>query len=256
MTDGAADRPILITADLLDERIDFERGMALLPRVSVLLVAIQAAIFVLEIARGALDSAPAIIALGAQEASATRGGDYWRLWSATWLHGSADHFIGNAIALYVTGMACEHAFRRLQFVFLYFVCGVAGSALSLAGLPPDTPAVGASGAIFGLMGAIVAMMVRHRKRLFVRDKRVGWVVLFWAGWTVLLGFMTPFVDNLAHIGGFIAGAASGALLRPAVLDPSGPARFSDRILFTIALAGILGMTVPWIQNLSTSLPPR
>jgi rhomboid protease GluP len=172
------------------------------------------------------------------------------------LHGSLDHFLGNAVALYITGMACEHAFGRLQFVFLYFGAALAGSALSLTGLEPGMPAVGASGAIFGLMGAVVAMMGRHRARLFVRDKRIGWVVLFWAAWTVLLGFMTPYVDNLAHIGGFAGGAVIGWFLRPAVLEAGRPSPPADRILFALALAGVVGMTVPWIFQLGASDGPR
>ncbi len=255
MTDAAPERPILITEDHLDKRVDFERGMPVVPRVTVLLIAIQAAMFALEIAAGALEDNAAIIRLGAQESAAARSGEVWRFWSATMLHGSFDHYIGNAIALFITGMACEHAFGRLQFVFLYFVSALAGSALSMMNLPAGMPAVGASGAIFGLMGAIIAMMVRHRARLFVRDKRVAWVIAFWAGYSIVLGFMTPFVDNLAHIGGFMGGAVLGGLLRPAVLEPGGPSRLSDQILFLSALGGIVAMTIPWIGRMTSHSAP-
>src|SRR6266850_4290296 len=150
MSSAAPERPILITEDHLDRRIDFERGMPVLPRVTIFLILAQAVVFSFQVARGALESVPAIIAMGAQESVAMRSGEYWRLWSATMLHGSIDHFVGNAIALYITGMACEHAFGRLQFVFLYFGAALAGLALSVLGLEAGMPAVGASGAIFGL----------------------------------------------------------------------------------------------------------
>ena len=75
-------------------------------------------------------------------------GEYWRLMSATLLHGSLDHLVGNAIALFILGMVCEHAFGRGQFVVLYVASGLAGSLVSLMTSPG--PSVGASGAISGV----------------------------------------------------------------------------------------------------------
>src|SRR5439155_8081011 len=97
-----------------------------------------------------------------------RGG-YWRLLSATFLHGSVDHLVGNAIALYILGMVCEHAFDHGQFVILYVTSALAGSLVSL--LTSPGPSVGASGAIFGLQGAAIVLFRTHRDRLLVRDRR-------------------------------------------------------------------------------------
>ena len=100
--------------------------------------------------------------------------------------------------------------------------GAAGALLSLVGLPDGLPSVGASGAIFGLMGASAYVIFRHAKRLYVRDKRVGIVILFWAAYTIAVGFLSPFVDNRAHIGGFVGGVAIAACLHPVLLEKERP----------------------------------
>src|SRR3989442_13111861 len=91
--------------------------------------------------------------------------------SATLLPGSLDPLVGNAIALFILGMVCEHAFGRGQFVVLYVASGLAGSLVSLMTSPG--PSVGASGAIFGLQGAAIVLFRTQRDRLLLRDRRAG-----------------------------------------------------------------------------------
>jgi len=218
---SAAERPLRITPDmLLSRRIDFERRMRRFPPVTVAIVVVLGVVFVVEAMSHALDSSAGIIAMGALARDRVAAGEYWRMLSATFLHGSVDHLIGNAIALFVLGMVCEHAFGRGQFVVLYVLSGLAGSALSLAWGPG--PSVGASGAIFGLQGASIVLFRRQRDRLLLRDRRVGFVLLVWAVYTVGAGLMTPFIDNGAHIGGALAGALIARRLHPVVLSPLTP----------------------------------
>src|SRR5206468_896222 len=132
-------------------------------------------------------------------------GEYWRLLTAPWLHGGVDHLVGNGIALFILGMLCEAAFGRAQFVLLYVLSGLAGSLVSLA--VSVGPSVGASGAIFGLQGAAIMLFRLHRDRLLVRDRRVGFVLLVWAIYSIAGGLMQPFIDNGAHIGGARRGEA-------------------------------------------------
>jgi len=101
--------------------------------------------------------------------------------SATLLHGSLDHLDGNAIALFILGMVCEHAFGRGQLVVLYVASGLTGSLASLMTSPG--PSVGASGAIFGLQSAAIVLFRTQRDRLLLRDRRVGFVLLIWAIYT-------------------------------------------------------------------------
>ncbi|MBI4637072.1 MAG: rhomboid family intramembrane serine protease [Candidatus Rokubacteria bacterium] len=232
-----AERPVPITPEmLLSRRVDFERRMRRAPPLTVALIAVLAVIFAGEAALGALRSPGAIVAAGALAAPAVAGGEYWRLVSATFLHGSLDHLVSNAIALLILGMICEHAFGRAQFLSLYVLAGVAGSLLSLAASPG--PSVGASGAIFGLQGASIVLFRRHRDRLLVRDRRIGVVMLVWAVYTIVAGLMTPYIDNGAHIGGALGGALIARRLHPVVLDPMPPTT-AARVRLWLWLVGAL-----------------
>jgi len=202
---------------LLSRRVDFERRMRRLPRVTAGLIALLLFVYSVEIAFDALDTDHAIITFGALFRPAVAAGEYWRLLSATFLHGSFDHLVGNAVALFILGMLCEHAFGRRQFVVLYVASAVGGSLLSLLGSPG--PSVGASGAIFGLQGAAIALFRRQRDRLLVRDRRIGVVMIVWAIYTVLGGLTSAYIDNGAHIGGLATGWLVGRRLHPVVLEP-------------------------------------
>ena len=116
---------------LLRRRIDFERRMSRLPPVTLALIVVLAAIFAVEVAGDILDSSAALLRAGALSRDLVRAGEWWRVVTAIFLHGSADHLIGNAIALYVLGMICEHAFGRVQFGVLFVASGIAGSIVSM-----------------------------------------------------------------------------------------------------------------------------
>jgi rhomboid protease GluP len=240
------EQAIRITPDmLLSRRVDFERRMRRVPRVTAVLVATLVAVFAIEVAADGLESREGIVGLGALDAASIAAGEYWRLVSATFLHASLEHLLSNAVALFILGMVCEHAFGRAQFMVLYVTSGVAGSIVSL--LTGAGPSVGASGAIFGLQGAAIVLFRRHRDRLLMRDRRIGVVLLVWAVYSMAAGIVSPYVDNGAHIGGAVAGALMGRALHPVVLDPMTPeqARRRRRLLY-VAL-GVLAYTViGWI----------
>ena len=220
---AAPEQPLRITPDmLLSRRIDFERRMRRLPPVTVAILVVLVVIFLAEVRVGALASREAILAMGALARERVAAGEYWRLLTAPWLHGGVDHLVGNGIALFILGMLCEAAFGHAQFVVLYVLSGLAGSVVSLA--VSVGPSVGASGAIFGLQGAAIVLFRLHRDRLLVRDRRVGFVLLVWAIYTIAGGLMQPFIDNGAHIGGALGGALIARRLHPVVLSPLPPER--------------------------------
>lgn len=220
--DEPGERPLRITPDmLLARRVDFERRMRRAPPATLALLAALVLVFVGEETRGVLESDGGIIAAGALVRARVAAGEYWRLVTATLLHGSVQHLLSNAIALLVLGMICEHAFGRGQFTLLYLGSALGGSLVSLATSPG--PSVGASGAIFGLQGAAIVLFRRHRARLLLRDRRIGAVLLAWAAYTIVTGLLTPLVDNGAHIGGALTGALLALRLRPVVLEPLSPA---------------------------------
>lgn len=215
------DVPRRITPDmLLGRRLDFERRMRLWPPVTLAILGALSVIFLAELALDALESPETLLALGALSREAVMHGELWRLVSATWLHGSVEHLVGNGIALYILGMVCEHAFGSRQFLVLYVVSGVAGSVLSI--LTSPGPSVGASGAIFGLQGAAIVLFRRHRDRLLVRNRRIGVVMLVWAVYAIAGGIFTPYIDNGAHLGGALGGALLARRLHPVVLEPLTP----------------------------------
>ena len=240
--------PLRITPDmLLSRRVDFERRMRRLPPATLGIIGVLAILFAVEIAVGALQSPGAIVAMGALVREGVAAGQYWRMLSATLLHGGPDHLLGNAIALFILGMICEHAFGRGQFLLLYVLSGLAGSVVSL--LTSAGPSVGASGAIFGLQGASIVLFRQHRDRLLMRDRRIGVVLLVWAVYTVGAGLMDPFIDNGAHIGGALAGALIARRLHPVVLSPLTPEQAASLRRRLWLVAALLAYTaVGWLSR--------
>jgi len=227
--------PILITAEVLETRVDFERGMSMAPPLTLGLIGVMIVLFVAESARGALESTSAIVAAGAKDNESILGGEVWRLLSPAFLHGGVDHLVGNVFALFVLGVGCEHLFGRLRTFNLFVGTAVAASLCSCLG---EEPSVGASGAIFGMMGALAAGLHRHRESLHVRDRRVAVVLGIWALWSFLTGVLDPVVDNRAHLGGLLAGAALGPSTAAAIGRPS-PAPGGTPILVATLLAGAM-----------------
>jgi rhomboid protease GluP len=219
---AADEQPIRITADMLevprpvDVRVDFEQGMGYAPPATLTLIIALGAIFGWQVSTGALTSEQSIIAAGALVREGVVQGEWWRLLSATVLHGNFEHLVGNAVSLYILGMASEHAYGTRSMLAIYLASGVAGSVLSAVMSPG--PSVGASGAIFGLMGAVMVLFWRHHGALMVRDKRIGVVIAVWAFLTIAAGLVTPMIDNAAHLGGMFGGMAVAWTMRPRILS--------------------------------------
>jgi rhomboid protease GluP len=225
---------------LIRRRVDFERRMRRLPPVTVTLIVVLAAIFLLEFALEVLDSPEALLLAGALSRDAVLVGEWWRVVTAVFLHGSVNHLIGNAVALFVLGMVCEHAFGRVQFVTLFVLSGITGSLMSM--LTSAGPSVGASGAIFGLQGAAIVLFRRHRDRLLVRDRRIGLVLIVWGLYTIAQGFLTSYVDNGAHLGGLLGGMLMARWLHPVVIE-SPSSEVDARIRRGGVLTGLLLVAV-------------
>ena len=215
--------PVVITDDMLvssrpapagppDGRADFERGMSYAPPLTLVLIALNVVVFIWQEATGALESREAIIAAGALSRPEVLQGEIWRLVTAMFLHGDIDHLVGNCMALYVLGVACEHAVSSVRMLALYGAAGVAGSLASL--MLSEGPSVGASGAIFGVMAAVAVILHVNEDRFYVRDKRIAVVVAAWALFTVATGLLSEYVDNAAHVGGFLGGMLVAFRLEP------------------------------------------
>jgi rhomboid protease GluP len=201
-------------------RIDFERGMPSVPLVATALILVNGAVFLLTAVNGALDGEAGILSSGALSGELVRRGEIWRLLTSMFLHGSAEHLVGNAVGLFILGMAAEHAYGKLEALGVYLVSGLCGAVLSA--VANTGTSVGASGAIFGLLGAMIVFFLKHRHDLHRRDMRIGNVLLLWAGYSVVTAFFTPYIDNAAHVGGLIGGAFIGYRITPRFVLASEP----------------------------------
>lgn len=243
------DIPFISDEMLHCKRVDLEAGMSPLPPVTIALIVACAVIYLRQLMVGGLAGRARVVETGAMSRDEVLHGELWRLISGGFLHANAEHLIGNMIMLFILGMACEHAFGRGPFLFLYVWACVAGSLLTMAG---TMPTVGASGAIFGLAGALCASILAHRHRIELRDHRVAIVLAVWSLYTLVLGLLSPIVSNACHLGGLLGGLILGWFLTPALLTDRGElaARPLTRIQAALAIAALLGTAVFFLPHLS------
>ncbi|SDK82125.1 rhomboid protease GluP [Methylophilus rhizosphaerae] len=157
------------------------------------------------------------LAWGANFAPATADGQWWRLGSAMFLHFGILHLGMNMLALWDGGKLVERMFGALRFLLIYLVSGVSGNLLSLVIQGNQAVSGGASGAIFGIYGALLVYVWFDRHRMHTQAFRwLFWGALLFSALTILMGYMVPGIDNSAHIGGFVTGMVMALLLFPAV----------------------------------------
>lgn len=133
-------------------------------------------------------------------------GEWWRLLTPMLVHGGPLHVFLNMYILFIYGPNVEQAFGTVRFVLLFLISGFLGSAFSYA-FPPDVPSVGASGAIFGVVGILVVYLYRRRGTSFMAQYLRG--MGFFIVANLVFGFIFPGIDNFAHIGGLVGGVLLG-----------------------------------------------
>lgn len=148
---------------------------------------------------------------------------YWRLLTALFLHAGLLHLVVNLISLYQLGRLYELMFGTRRFVLIYFVAGLLASVASAWWT--NAPSVGASGAIFGVMGALIFSIrrsARFRNDPIARSILAQGVFLIAAN--LILTWTIPQIDKAGHVGGLIAGLLLGALLPQPAEPPLPPAQ--------------------------------
>jgi membrane associated rhomboid family serine protease len=170
-------------------------------KVTRALIAINVAVYVAQLVQGAGVNGThgSIYTKGVLWAPFIAGGDYWRLLTAAFLHYGPFHLLMNMLALYWFGSLLEQRIGSGRFLLLYLASGLAGSAGALIASPLN-PTVGASGAIFGVLGAGL-VMERQRDYVF-GGSALGIIVI-----NLVLTFSIPNISIGGHIGGLIGGAA-------------------------------------------------
>jgi membrane associated rhomboid family serine protease len=165
-------------------------------------------------------------------------GEVWRLLTAGFLHAGLVHLLFNMYALYILGTMLEPAIGRLRFGLIYFVSLLAGSFGALL-LQETGYTVGASGAIFGLMGAAVVVM--RNRGINPMESGLG----LWIGLNLLITFAVPGISIGGHIGGLLGGALVAAILFDGVERfriPGTAASFLAGAIGVLSIAGALAVS--------------
>jgi rhomboid protease GluP len=189
------------------------------PVLTIGILAVLVIVFIITtLVGGSIDSSEntnVLLRMGAKENDLVVQGDWWRLITATFLHAGFLHIALNGWALYIIGMDLETFFGRWRFAAVYAIAGLAGSVASFAFTPYFAVGVGASGAIFGLIGALAVFYGINRSMFGKRGNLQFWNIIIVIVLNLGLGVSGIFpIDNSAHIGGLIAGAAVGFVLCP------------------------------------------
>ena len=181
--------------------------------ITIALVAINCMVFlILEIMGNTLDS-DFMAQMGAVwPPYIQEKGQYWRLLTATFMHFGFDHILNNMLILICAGVILEDALGHVKYLILYLIAGIGGSTLSyLQMLHSGDYAVsaGASGAIFGIIGALLWIVILHKGRY---ETLTGRGLLFMIVISLYYGIHTGGVDNWGHVGGLVMGFLMGILL--------------------------------------------
>ena len=156
-------------------------------------------------------SAVGLDAFGALKSSAVDDGELWRLVAAPLLHANLAHLLINLANLYVLTVLMVYFFGWLRMLVVFQASSLGGTVLSWA-IGTDR-SVGASGALFGMLGVLVVLGWKRRHSLSAEDGEFFRKTLaFWGGLSLLSGFVIPMIDNSAHIGGLSVGLTMGMIL--------------------------------------------
>ena len=167
---------------------------------SLIFICILVFILMYVLGNGSTDNYTLLV-FGANVDTLTKNGDYYRLFTSMFLHIGILHLLCNMYSLYIIGKEVENVFGKVKYLIIYLLSGIAGSILSLA-FNHNTICAGASGAIFGLLGALLYFGYYYRTYLGVTLTRsiIPVIVL-----NLIIGFTSSGIDNAAQIGGLVGG---------------------------------------------------
>jgi rhomboid protease GluP len=206
------------------------------PQVTIALMAINIIVFLAMIFSGASPMDPDTMTLrrfGGTEGMLSLFWQQWRLLTANYVHAGILHIAMNMWGLWVLGELAERIFDRWVYVLTYTCCGVMGM-VAASWWNPRVVTVGASGAIFGMAGALIAAL--YLGKLPVARESVQSIVknlVFVIGFNLFLGFGSRGISNAAHIGGCVTGLALGAILSPTLTAPPAKRQLWAGVLFIV-----------------------
>lgn len=145
----------------------------------------------------------ALVDLGAKVNEYIAAGQYWRLFTATLLHSGILHLLFNLFALFSLGAQLEGYAGHVRFTTIYLVAGLYGSLGSYAFSP--SVSVGASGAIFGVIGGVIVFFLMYRSHFGIQGRAILQNLLIVLALNLFIGFSSGFIDNWGHLGGLVGG---------------------------------------------------
>lgn len=177
------------------------------------LIVINIGVFIIFTLLGKSDDVLFMRQYGAMyEPYVTEGHEYYRLFTSTFLHFGIEHLLNNMVMLGALGFNLEPEIGKVRFLLVYIISGIGGNICSLllnVSLGDVVVSAGASGAVFGLMGALLCAVIRKKGRIGRLNKK-GMLIL--AVFSIYVGLSEQGVDNAAHIGGLACGFVLEALL--------------------------------------------
>jgi len=188
-------------------------------------------------------SSAQILPFGADFGPQSLDGQPWRILVSNYVHIGLIHIFFNMWCLWNLGRLAERILGGWTYFLTYTACGIAGSLVSLWFHPMDVGA-GASGAIFGLAGALITALYLG-KLPYPGQMLRGLMrsLVSFAGYNLLFGAIVPGIDNYAHIGGLVVGLAIGALLASQLNEAPEKRRTHERFMFTIVALFLIGFGV-------------
>ena len=160
-------------------------------------------------------------------------GEWWRLGTAMFLHGGMTHILMNMFSLYLIGRGAEMYFDTKSYLSIYLFSGIIGGLVSLY-VHPASVGVGASGAIFGVFGALAGFFIAHKDKIASHTKAFMKDFGIIIGINLVIGFSIESVDVSAHMGGLLVGFTGGFMLSK---NPKFIVLYSSiMLLITVAIA--------------------
>lgn len=173
---------------------------------NAVLIGINVIVFIFLSFLGNTESAQFLLEHGAMEwRSILTGGEYYRIFTSMFLHFGFDHIFQNMIFLFLVGCYLEEAMGSIRYFIFYLMSGIGAGVCSLAVdalMQANVVSAGASGAIFGVVGGLLCVVIRNKGRF--EGIGLGGMLIMIAG-SLYYGFTSSGVDNVAHVGGFLWG---------------------------------------------------
>mgnify|MGYP006277018795 CR=1 FL=1 len=230
-------------------------AVRLIALTNIVLFAVPVLLGMLGLTIAGISLSDLLLIWGAKDNIAIAAGDqYYRFISMMFLHAGLLHLLFYSIAFFSIATSIDKLCGTQRFLGIYLVGGFAGGVASYLFSP--NPAVGASGAIFALIGAELVYILRNRRLYGAQARPLLANVLFTALLNIGIGFTVPNIDNMAHIGGLLGGIVCGYLLTPLMVpvwQADGSMVPAGRTL-SWGWYGVIGVMIVLVGIVMTAIP--